>query len=155
MVGCVFLGCIFSARLTLSHGESCCSEYSEERHKECLQRMYYQHEIQGVCFRYSIEYEHGLYGEMPWSCPVRCRHYDGYGAYYERHHGTREREARSEAEAEEREVIVQEITRPDSERVEDVKGFVADIAQGEHTVNDTTCRRLHLIIYGKLLPHET
>ena len=66
----------------------------------------------------AIEDEHRLDGEMPRPGTVRGGHDDGYGAYDERHEGTRQTEMRREVEAEECQVVVDEITQPDAYREE-------------------------------------
>ena len=105
-----------------------------------------EYEVEGVGVCYAVEDEHRLHGEMPWAGTVRRWHDDGYGTYDERDHGAHDAEMGGEVEAEEREVIMQEIAEPDGEAVEDEQRHVAHMAQGCYALDDALQRCLYLII---------
>jgi len=103
--------------------------YAEHCHEGGLHGVDYQHEEECAVFCHAVEYEHRLYGEMPWSGTVGRRHDDGYAAYHERYEGAPQTERLGVVEAEEREVVVQEIACPDAERQRYEQWHVADVAQ--------------------------
>ena len=91
--------------------------------------MYDEYEEQGMLIDHTIEYQHGLYGKMPGTGTVGCRYDDGDGTYHEGYHGTRQPQMLSKVEAEEGEIIMQEVTPPDGEGEDDKQGQIPDILQ--------------------------
>ena len=86
--------------------------------------MHYQYEVESLVIGYAIEDKHGLYCEMPRTCTIWSWYEYGYTTYDESYHSACDTEVRRSRETEEREVIVQEITRPDSDGVEDEERYV-------------------------------
>lgn len=117
--------------------------YDEQR----LHGVYYQHEVEGVVVSHAVQYKHGLHGEVPRTGAVGRGHYDGYAADNERDQGALEAEAGGEVEAEERQVIVQEVAYPDAEGVEDEQRCVPDAFQRYHALPYSAQRGFHLIVY--------
>lgn len=109
--------------------------------------MHYKHEIKGLLVGDTIEDEHRLDGEMPGACSVGRRHDDGDGAHDEGDQGAGEAEVGGGVEAEEGEVVVDEIAAPDGEGVEKEQGFVPYVAQGHNALPDAAERGAYLIIY--------
>ena len=81
--------------------------------------MYYQHEVESLVIGYTIENKHGLYCEMPRACTIWSWNEYGDATYDKRYHSACDTEVCRSRETEEREVIVQEIARPDGYRVEE------------------------------------
>ena len=120
---------------------------AEEYDEHGLQGMHDKHEIKGLLVGDTIEDEHRLDGEMPGACSVGRRHDDGDGAHDEGDQGAGEAEVGGGVEAEEGEVVVDEIAAPDGEGVEKEQGFVPYVAQGHDALPDAAERGAYLIIY--------
>lgn len=101
---------------------------TKEDYKKRLEGVHNEHEIESLCFSHPIENEHCFHGEMPWSGTIWCWHDNGYGAHDEGCEGTARSQVFGVVEAEEREVIVQEIACPDGKREEHIKGRIAHMA---------------------------
>ena len=119
-----------------------------------LDRVDDEHEIEGFYIGHAIENEHGLYGEMPRTGTVGGGYDDGYGAYDECHQRTAQSEMGREVEAEEGEIVVQEIAHPDGEGEEGEQGYVLDVLQRDDALPDAAKRRAYLIIYGEFAQQE-
>ena len=111
-------------------------------------------EVEGVLVLHTIEDEHGLYGKVPGTSTIGCGYDNGDGADDERHQGTAQAEVCGEVEAEEREVVVQEVAEPDAEGEEGEEGNVLDVLQRDDTLPDAAERRAYLIIYRKFVQQE-
>ena len=90
--------------------------------------MHDEYEEEGLFVLYAVEDEHGLDGEMPRAGTVGRGHDDGEVGYDERHEGTAEAEVGREVEAEEGEVVMQEVTYPDAYGEQQVERQVLDAA---------------------------
>ena len=108
--------------------------------------MYDEYEIKGLHIGYTIEYQHGLYREMPGTGTIGCRYDDGDGAHDKSDEGTTGSQVLREVETEEGQVIVQEVAHPDSQREADKKWDVTYSFQGDDTLPDAVDGGLHLII---------
>ena len=73
-----------------------------------------EYEIEGIDICHAIEDEHCLYSEVPRAGAIGRGDNHGYCAYDESHQGTTYPEVFSEVETEKRQVIVEEITEPDT-----------------------------------------
>ena len=91
--------------------------------------MHDQYKVERVLVDHAIKYQHGLHSEMPRTSTIGGRHDDGNGSDNEGHHRTGQSQVFCKVEAEECQVIVQEITAPDAYRVEDEQRQVLDILQ--------------------------
>ena len=116
--------------------------------------MHDKDEIEGLLVGDTIEDEHRLDGEVPGACTVGGGHDDGDGAYDERDKGAGEPEVGGGVEAEEGEVVVDEVTAPDGEGVEDEEGLVAHAAQRHHSLPDASEGGAYLIIYAEAAQQE-
>ena len=108
--------------------------------------MYYQHEVESLVIGYAIEDKHGLYCEMPRTCTVWGRYEYSDTTYDKRYHSACDTEVCRSRETEEREVIVQEIARPDGYRVEDEQWDVLYSAKRHNALYYTVERGFHLIV---------
>ena len=120
--------------------------YAESHDEQGLHGVDYQHEVEGVVVGHAVEYEHGLYGEMPRPGSVGGGNYYGDAAYYERYQGALEAEVGGEVEAEERQVIVQEVANPDGEGVDYEQGGVLYAFERHHSLPYSADGVLYLII---------
>lgn len=127
---------------------------AEEDDEHSLQGVHDKHEIKGLLVGDTIEDEHRLDGEMPGACTVGGGHDDGDGAHDERDKGAGEPEVGGGVEAEEGEVVVDEVTAPDGEGVEDEEGLVAHAAQRHHSLPDASEGGAYLIIYAEAAQQE-
>ena len=90
--------------------------------------MHDEHEEERLLVLYAVEDEHGLDGEMPGAGTVGRRHDDGEVGHDERYEGTAETEVGREVEAEERQVVMQEVAHPDAYGEQQVERQVLDAA---------------------------
>ena len=111
-------------------------------------------EVERVLVGNTIEDEHGLDGKVPRTGTVGGGYDDGYGAYDECHQRTAQSEMGREVEAEEGEIVVQEIAHPDGEGEEGEQGYVLDVLQRDDALPDAAKRRAYLIIYGEFAQQE-
>ncbi len=107
-------------------------------------------EVERIVFLYAIENEHGLHGEMPRASTVGCGHDNGYAANDEGDQRTGHAQLGCRLEAEECQVVMQEVASPDGEGEEQKQWHVAHLAKRGDALPDTGERVLHLIIYGEL-----
>ena len=77
--------------------------------------MYDEYEVQRFLVLHAIENKHGLDGKVPRTCSVGRRHDDGDAAHDEGDQCTAQPQVCRKVEAEEGQVIVQEIAQPDAE----------------------------------------
>ena len=87
-----------------------------------------EYEEEGLLVLYAVEDEHRLDSEMPGTGAVGRRHDDGEVGHDERHEGTAEAEVGREVEAEEGQVVMQEVTYPDAYGEQQVERQVLDAA---------------------------
>ena len=97
-----------------------------------------EHEVEGLNVGNAVEDEHGLDGEVPGTGSVGRGNDDGDGTYDEGHQGTAQSEVAGEVEAEEGEVVVQEIADPDGEGEGDEEGYVAYVLQRDDALPDAS-----------------
>ena len=110
-----------------------------------------EHEIEGILVGQSIEDEHGLDGEMPGTGSVGGGHDDCDAAHHKGDQGAGDAQMGSGGEAEEGEIIVQEIAAPYPQCEQQVERYVAHMAQREHSLPDAAEGGFHLIIYRQFL----
>ena len=108
--------------------------------------MYDEDKVESLGVGDAIEDEHRLDGEMPRPGTVRGGHDDGYGAYDERHEGARQAKMGGEVEAEEGEVVVNEIAEPDADGEKEKQGDVLHVFQRSHALPDAVQGGLHLVV---------
>ena len=95
--------------------------------------MYDEDEVECRLVGDAIEDEHGLDGEMPGACSVGSGHDDGDASHDEGDEGTLHAEPGGEVEAEEGEVVMEEIAQPDGEAVERKQTDAAHVTHGDDT----------------------
>ena len=88
--------------------------------------MYDQYKPEGLFVGYTVEDEHGLDGEMPRTSTVRRRYDDGKVGHDKGHQCSANAQIGREVEAEERQVIVQEIAHPDADGEKEIERQVLD-----------------------------
>ena len=120
--------------------------YAKKDNQQRLESMHDQDKIQCLVVRHAIEDEHRLDGEMPRSCSVRCRHDDGNRTYHKADQRTGKAEMCRRIEAEESQVIMQEIAPPYRKTVEKEQGDVPYFPQRTDALPYTRQHLLHLII---------
>ena len=111
-----------------------------------LHGVYDEHEIQGVRVGHAVENEHSLHGKMPRAGPVGRGHDHGYAAHDERDEGARHAQVCRGVEAEEREVVVQEVAQPYSQGEKDEQRHVLDAAQRQHSLPNSAEGSFHLVV---------
>ena len=121
---------------------------AEEHHQQCLHRVHDEHEEERVVGSHAIEQEHGLHGEVPGPCSVGCGHHHGYRSHDEGHQGAAHSQVGGGVEAEEREVVVEEIAQPDGRREADEERHVLHVAHRQHALPQSEEYSFHLIIYS-------
>ena len=82
--------------------------------KQRLHRMYDQHKPEGMLVGHAIEDEHRLNGEVPGAGTVGSGHDDGEVGYHKGYQRTVHAQVGGEIEAEEGEVVMQEVHHPDA-----------------------------------------
>ena len=87
---------------------------TEGHHQQRLDGMNDKYEVQGLLVNHSIENQHGLYSEVPRTSSVGRWYNDRDAAHNEGYQGTGESQITGEVEAEEREVVMQEVAYPDT-----------------------------------------
>ena len=112
-----------------------------------LDGVYDEYEVEGMDVSDSIENEHGLDGKVPRSGTVRRRNDDGNGSDDEGHHRTAYSQVCREVEAEECQVVVEEVADPDSQCEEDKEWYVLYVLQRDDPLPDAFDGRTYLIIY--------
>ena len=117
-------------RYSFRKRENCPGVDAEGDDKHGLDGMYDQHEPESLLVGHTVEDEHGLDGEMPGPSTVRCRYDDGKVGHDEGDQCTADAQMRREVEAEERQVIVQEIAHPDTDGEKEIERQVLDTSQG-------------------------
>ena len=110
-----------------------------------------EHKVERVDVAYAVEDEHCLNGKVPRTGTVRRRNDDGDAAHDERYESARHTKVRRSLETEEREIIVEEITRPYAQRERHEKPRVLHVAHSHDALPDATHHSAYLIIYGKAL----
>ena len=109
--------------------------------------MHYQNEVERMLVLYAIEYQHGLHGKVPRTRSVGCRYDDSNTSYDEGNQRTSYSQVCRKVEAEECQVVVQEIAQPDAQREAYEQWNVTDVLQRDDSLPDTTQCSLYLIIY--------
>ncbi len=127
---------------------------AEQDHEQRLHRVDDQHEIEGRRIGDAIEHEHRLDGEMPGSGAVGRGDDDRYGSYDEADQRAGQSQARRLLEAEEGEVEMEEIARPDRQAIQDEQWDVAHAAERGDAEPNPLQRLLHLFIYGERAEEE-
>ena len=89
--------------------------------------MYDEHKPKGLFVGHTIEYQHGLDGEMPGTCTVGGGYDNGKVGHHKRDQRTTDTKVRREVEAEEGEVVMQEVHHPDADGEKEVERQVFDI----------------------------
>ena len=107
-------------------------------------------EVEGLLVGHAVEDEHRLHGEVPGTGTVGRGHDDGDGAHDEGDQGTRETQVGGEVEAEESEVVMEEVAEPDAHGHEHEQRQAAHALQRDDALPDATQRSLYLIIYRKV-----
>ena len=113
-----------------------------------------KYEPEGLFVGNTIEYQHGLDGKVPRAGTIRRWYDNGKVGHDKRHEGTADAQVSRKVEAEEREVVVQEVAHPDTDREKQVEGQVLYTSQREHALPDTAQRHLYLIIYREVLQQQ-
>ena len=83
-----------------------------------------KHEPEGLFVGNTIEYQHGLDGKVPRAGTIGRWYDNGKVGNDKRYEGTADTQMGCEVEAEEREVVVQEVAHPDTDREKQVEGQV-------------------------------
>ena len=91
---------------------------------------------------------------MPGTCTIGRGYDDGEVGYDKGYQRTTNPQMGREVEAEERQVVMQEVHYPDANGEEQVERQVLHPSQREHTLPDATQRHLHLIIYREVLQQQ-
>ena len=104
-------------------------------------------EVEGLLISYAIEDQHRLHSKMPGTGTIGRGHDDGNAAYNEGDKSTRQAKVLREVEAEEGEIVMQEIAEPDANSHHNEKRHAAHTTERGDTLPDATQRGLHLIIY--------
>ena len=115
------LFCFYNAILSFCKRERGPGIDTESYDQESLYGMYDEHEPQGLFIGYAIEDEHRFDGEMPGTCTVWGGYDDGKVCYHEGYQRTANSQICGKVKAEEREVVMQEIHHPDTDREKQVK----------------------------------
>jgi hypothetical protein len=89
---------------------------AEHHDEQRLHRVDDEHKVERVDIAYAVEDEHCLNGKVPRTGTVRRRNDDSDAAHDERYESARHTKARRSLETEEREIVVEEVTRPDAQR---------------------------------------
>ena len=113
-----------------------------------------KYEPEGLFVGNTIEYQHGLDGKVPRTGTIGRWYDNGKVGHDKRHEGTADAQVSRKVEAEEREVVVQEVAHPDTDREKQVEGQVLYTSQREHAFPDATQGHLHLIIYREVLQQQ-
>ena len=127
---------------------------AEQDHEQRLHRVDDQHEIERRRVGDAIEHEHRLDGEMPGSGAVGRGDDDRYRSYDEADQRAGQSEVRRLLEAEEGEVEMEEIARPDRQAIQDEQRDVAHAAERGDAEPNPLQRLLHLFIYGERAEEE-
>ena len=91
--------------------------------------MHDEHKPEGLFISHAIEDKHRLDGKMPGTSTIRCWHDDGKVGYDEGYQCTADTEVRREVEAEEGEVVMQEVHHPDADGEKEIERQVLDASQ--------------------------
>ena len=83
-------------------------------HQQRLHGVDDEHEVERLVGLHAVEDEHGLHSKMPGTGAVGSGHDDGNAAHHKRDHGARQTQMGREVEAEEGQVVVQEVAHPDA-----------------------------------------
>ena len=123
---------------------------TQEDDEEGLNGMHDEHEVEGLIACYAIEDKHRLHSKMPGAGTIRSGHNNGHGAYDKGHQGTSGAKVGGSSEAEESEIIMQEVAHPDANGEEDEERHILHIAHGDDARPQPDKGIFHLIIYRQL-----
>ena len=124
---------------------------SQKDYKQGLHGVYDENEEEGIVCLNAIEYEHCLDGKMPRSGSIRSWYDDRYAAHDECHQTAHQIEMGGCFEALEGEIVVEEITQPDTQCKGDVERYISDTFQRDDTLPESSQCCFHLIIYSESL----
>ena len=120
---------------------------AEQHHEQRLHGMDDEHKVEGVGGAHAVEDEHRLHGEVPGARSVGGGDDDRDAAHDERHDGTIESQPACGFETEEREVVVEEVARPDGHRPEHVERRVVDLPQTGDAHEEVAQHVLYLVVH--------
>ena len=126
------LFCLYDVLLYFRKREGYPGIDAEGDDQEGLDGMHDEDKPKSLLIGNTIENEHGLDGKMPGTGTVGRRYDDGKVGHDKGYQRTANAQSGREAEAEEGEIVMQEVHYPDADREEQVERQVLDAFQRKH-----------------------